>query len=310
MYYILFGKDTFRSHQFLTKTIDKFGQKYGQSDIDIAEPTTLGEIKAKTAFSMFSAARLVVIKHFFKNSNLTEQKELLSWLETIKELKDLILVFWEEDELDKKIQAKLNEGAIRNFSELDSRQTKDWIKKTAASAKLKIEEAAADKTVAYFGSDLWKISGEIEKLICYAKNGSKDIITDQMVDLVSEGSTNYSIFELTDSLGSRNLKKSWEVLDYFLKTDDPFRTMGMIASQVRNLLLVFYSKKEQKDLSALGAKIHPYVMKKTADQLRNFDEATLKKIHDSLLQTDLWIKTGRLEPALGIKRLILKVCEK
>jgi len=53
--------------------------------------------------------------------------------------------------------------------------------------------------------------------------------------------------------------------------------------------------------------MHPYVVKKTLAQLKNFSGPDLRRIYQKLFSFDLAVKTGRLQPELALEMLILEI---
>ena len=87
----------------------------------------------------------------------------------------------------------------------------------------------------------------------------------------------------------------------------------MIVYQFRNLLIVkdFLERgvTSQWDLSK-KAGLHPYVAGKTLVQAKNYSIDDLKTIYQMLLEYDLKMKTGQIDPKTGLDLLVVKLCNK
>jgi len=83
----------------------------------------------------------------------------------------------------------------------------------------------------------------------------------------------------------------------------------MLAYQFRNLLKLKALSEKNIPYYALAkqANLHPFVVKKSQDQLRNFSLAQLKKIYRQLSQIDLAIKTGRLDQQTALDLLVAEI---
>jgi DNA polymerase-3 subunit delta len=54
-------------------------------------------------------------------------------------------------------------------------------------------------------------------------------------------------------------------------------------------------------------KMHPFVLRKTFDQSKNFSFQALKNIYEKLAQTDMAVKSGRLESRAALDLLVAEI---
>jgi len=145
---------------------------------------------------------------------------------------------------------------------------------------------------------------EIEKLLVYVDCKRPVEIGDVEKLTPNQGEAN--VFKMVDALSNRDSKIAQKLLNRLLEDDDPLRLFGMIVRQYRLLLLT-------KELSNNGygeaeiakkLKIFPFVSRKLINQVRNYSVDDLKNIYHQLLQTDLSIKTGKVEGGTAIDILV------
>ncbi len=55
-------------------------------------------------------------------------------------------------------------------------------------------------------------------------------------------------------------------------------------------------------------KKHPYVVTKTLSQTKNFSPKELDKIYKKIFETELRIKSGRMESKTALNLLVTKLC--
>ncbi|MDQ1284235.1 MAG: polymerase subunit delta, partial [Patescibacteria group bacterium] len=296
---------------------DKSGS--GLSSFDCAEEKNAVQ-KIRDVFgtaNLFSSKRLLIIRNLISDGSEEEQKNVLEFLKKdIKKFeddKDAVAVFWEK-ETPKKNNAlyKLLEktGKKQNFEKLSGARLNAWILKRIKELdeKASISKNALDKLVAFVGSDTQVLDAEIQKLANYAE---KDMISEKDVEILVRASVDANIFATVDALGANNKKEALKLLHNHLeKGDDPFYIFSMFIYQFRNLLKVADFKdrgmSSEYEISRVS-KIHPFVVKKSLAQLRNFSFEELKKVYDTLLEIDVKVKTGKLDMKLALDKFVAEL---
>lgn len=330
MIIFLYGPDTFRSRQKLKEIKEKFIREIDKSGLNIetlnGADLEVQEFEKAIATPPFLAKkRLVIIEDLIaKNKGQKLQKEILETLEK-NSLQDTIIVFWEGNldqpkakKLRSKISAKRSnllfarlqkEKYAQEFDLLSEaevyRFTETEIKKRGG----KIQIPALKLLVDLVGNDLWQMNSEIDKLLALSKN---EIIGLEMVENLVKNKLEEDIFKLTDALGQKNKKLALKLLaDQLENNASPTELLAKITWQFRNLLIVknFVEKNgagypSQRLTFQLG--LHPFVVKKTLDQVKNHDLNQLKKIYQNLLKIDYKIKTSSIDPEVLFDLLIIK----
>lgn len=307
MLYLIFGKDSFRIREKLNQIKEKFIEKTG-FDLDVEvfdESAFLEQIKnAIESRGFFTIHKLLVFKDFVSQGNPQTQKDLAKLLDKIPD--SIYLVFIEKEEKSKNpIWKKIkNKGKIWQFTPLNYYGTLDWIQKKTES---KGGEIASDaiRTLAFFiGNDLWRLDSEIEKLITY--KGRKKILIEDVEKLVKP-EFSPGIFDLIDNIAIKNLSKSQIILKQLLDSgENPLYIHTMIVYQFRNLIKIkFLTSSGLKSFDIREkTRLHPFVVQKSLEQVENFSFESLKKIYSKLLDAEIAIKTGKIEPDLALELLV------
>jgi len=294
MLIFLYGQDSFRSREELKKMIEKEEKaslnwfNFVKIDAKENEVEIFEQIRqSANTVSMFSENKLIVIENVFSAPEET-QKDILEFLKTKNMEKDLdtTIVFWTDEintksELYKYLKTK---AKCQEFKPSEGAQLRNWIKIYISEQDGKIETSASDRLIEYIGSDLWRMSNEINKLLDYNKE-----IKLENVELLVKPEIDLNIFELIDAMGYKNKAKALKLFNQHLeKGADEFYVLSMIIYQLRNLVLV-------KSTPTAKLKLHPFVIRKSLQQARNFTWDELKKIYYQLMTIDLEAKIGKTD---------------
>lgn len=321
MILFFFGEDTYRLNQKLKALKEKFiSASLGDTNLAILDGETITYdkmIRQILAMPFLAKTRLVIVENIFKKG----KKEILEKIPNIltKVPSSTVLVFVEEGLPDRRTSLfkKLNQPGqahstssvqAQEFKLLESEPLKRWLKKEVEERGGDIDSASTSKLIDYIGSDLWRMSNEIEKLSSYGKK-----ITPENIELLVQPQIQSNIFDLMDAIADRNLKKSMKEL-YQLFDDGKAEhyILSMIVLEYRNLLIA-------KDLNqraagklnqwtlAKKASMHPFVAQKTLALASKYSLEDLKKIYGVLLNFDYKIKTGKIEPKVALELLVFKL---
>lgn len=323
MIIFLYGEDAFRSHQKLIDIKEKYFKSdksgSGLSVFDCEdERQAAGKIITVLGISnLLAPKRLVIVKNIISAGTDQERDKLKEFLKTrakfLNEDKDTVLVFWENNSLKKTgalFKFLEKNSKKQEFTKLSGAKLNQWILKTLSEIdpKAKISEPALEKLAAFCGNDSASVFSEIRKLADYA--GGK-MITEADVDLLVKSNIESNIFSMVDALGANNKKEALRLIHERLeKGDDPFYLLSMFSYQFRNLLKI--SDLEENGISSEYeiskiTKMHPFVIRKSFGQIRNWKLARLKEIYRKLSEMDTKIKTGKLEIKLALDKFVAEL---
>jgi DNA polymerase-3 subunit delta len=201
-------------------------------------------------------------------------------------------------------------GRILSFDLPDKNNRPRWIVERAERYGAEIELRAAHQLAERVGDDLMRADSELAKLATYA-NGRA--ITEADVDLLTPYTPEANIFNMVDALGQRRGGEALRLLRQLLDGgDEPLRVFGMIIRQYR-LLLQMKEQLDRGQTARSAAKVmdvHPYVAQKLAPQTNFYSLDLLERIYHFLLETDLEIKTGQMDPELALEALVTRLAGK
>jgi DNA polymerase III subunit delta len=137
------------------------------------------------------------------------------------------------------------------------------------------------------------------------------MITEKDVDQLVNASLDSNIFTTIDAIGANNKKEALFMLhNHIKKGDDPFYIFSMFLYQFRNLLKIADLRESgissEYEISKI-TKMHPFVIRKSLGQIRNFTFEKLKNIYQKLGEMDTQIKTGKIDIKLALDKFVAEL---
>ena len=237
----------------LSESEKEFNQTvlYG-ADVDI---NTV--INAAKRYPMMSEHQVIIVKEAQALDNI---EELVYYLH--KPLMSTILVFCHKHgSLDKrkKIAGEIDKVGIL----FESKKIKENLLPTFISSYLKrktvdIDAKSASMLAEFVGSDLNRLTGELEKLIITLPQGTKRVTSEQIEKNIGI-SKDYNNFELKNALIEKDVLKANKIIKYFdenPKANPLQMTVSLLFNFYSNLMVAYYApeKTDQSVASWLGLK--------------------------------------------------------
>ena len=251
--------------------------------------TTIEEVVSNAKRYPMMADRQVVI--------VREAQELSRYIDKLESYVEnpqptTVLVFaYKYKTLDKRKKVtKLLEkfGVVFESKKLYDNQVGDWIKRVLSGQGYAIEPKAAAILVEFLGTDLSKISNELDKLKIILPKGHT--ITAKDIEENIGFSKDFNNFELRSALGEKNQLKSYQIVDYFAQNpkDNPMVvTTAMVFSYFSQLLQYHGLKDKSKFNVAKELKINPFFVKDYELASRNYPMRKVSGIIGTLRDIDV-----------------------
>lgn len=196
-------------------------------------------------------------------------------------------------------------GKVLSFDLPDERERPRWIERRAGRHGVEIEQQAAFELARRIGEDLTLADTELEKLATYTGGARPIAVSD--VEMLTPYTPEAGIFDMVDALGKRQGQEALGLLRRLLdEGQEPLSIYGMIIRQYR-LLIQMREQLDRGQTPQSASKVvgmHPYVAGKMAEQARYYSMDALEDIYRRLLDVDLEMKTGQIEPELALERLV------
>lgn len=312
MIYFYYGEDTYTLKKTIKDITDAFvkieGSDFNVSILSGAKLTVQEFEKNVFTAPFLGSKRLIIINDFLLECADSDLKKAISSeLGNIPE--SSVVVFADAGKPDKR------ESIFKNLTKLSTAKAYDeptdldikrFIEMTVSENKFKIDSAASFQLSLFCGRDYWRIENELYKLISYAKYLGKGTIVEADVMMLVQPVNNFMVFDLTDALADRNVKKAIKIYYSILKGgEDETKVFNMIIYHIRNMILVNSVHVNNESEIAKATSLHPYVVKKIMLSLRMFEESKLHQLYKKLSDIDWKIKTGVLDIGTALDLLLV-----
>ncbi|RNC89957.1 MAG: DNA polymerase III subunit delta [Allomuricauda sp.] len=202
-------------------------------------------------------------------------------------------------------------GQLFESKKLYENQVSDWIRKLLQGKGKKILPKASAMLVEYLGTDLSKISNELDKLALVVADDAE--ISPQIIEQYIGISKDYNNFELKKAIGERDLSKASRIINYFSQNpkDNPFVVTITLINTFFTQLLQYHglSDHSPKNVSrVLG--INPYFVGEFQIAAKNYSMKQISQILSDLRELDLKSKglgASNMSQSDLLKELFAKV---
>lgn len=322
--YLFYGEEIFLLDSAVKKIKKIFGELINGINYIQIDENNIKEVISDIDTPAFGFDRkLIIIKNSGilkkdgkrKNSELSELKEKLSEyinknIEYINE--SSCIIFIEEDVEKQKLYKAIDKnGVICNFENQKPIQIAKRIKSICNAYKVKIDDQTLMYLIEQCGLDMQNLINEIRKLIEY--EGENGTILKKDIDSLCSKQIQSVIFELTDSLGNKNIEKSMEVLNGLIYNKEPIqKIMITLYNHFKKLYFVQIAIKNKKDI-AESLELKPnqmFLINKYKNQTRYFSENDLKHILEDFIELDTNYKIGLIDINIGLESILCKYCSK
>ncbi len=202
-------------------------------------------------------------------------------------------------------------ACILETKKLYDNQIPNWIRTTIQNKGFHCAPIAAHLLAEYLGSDLSKISKEIEKLSLVVDKGTE--ITPELIEKHIGISKDFNNFELKKALGERNIEKALKIVQYFYHNpkENPFVVTLAVLHNFFSQLMQYHTLSDHKPKSvASQLGISPYFVEEFAVAAKNYPLKKVSQVLSVLRDLDVkgkGVDSGRMTHADLLKELIYKI---
>lgn len=292
----------------LTDTEKEFNLSvvYG-ADVDIA--TVINSAKR---YPMMSEHQVVIVKEAQSIRNIDELSYYLQ-----KPLRSTILVMCHKHgvlDRRKKLAAEIEKvGILFESKKLKETQLPAFITSYMKRKGVDLEPKATSMLADFVGTDLSRLTGELEKLIITLPKGQTRVTPEQIERNIGI-SKDYNNFELRSALVERNVLKANQIINYFEKnpkTNPLQMTLSLLFGFYSNLMLAYYApeKSEQGIASFLGLK-SPWQAREYQTAMKRYSGVKTMQIIGEIRYTDAKSKgigNSSLTDSELLRELIFKI---
>lgn len=292
----------------LTDTEKEFNQTvvYG-ADVDIATV-----INAAKRYPMMSEYQVVIVKEAQAIRNM---EELSFYLQ--KPLKSTILVLCHKHgvlDRRKKLAAEIEKvGVLFESKKLKEAQLPAFITAYLKRKGVDLEAKAAAMLADFVGTDLSRLTGELEKLIITLPKGQTRVTPEQVERNIGI-SKDYNNFELRNAIVEKDVLKANKIIKYFEenpKTNPIQMTLSLLFGFFSNLMLAYYApEKSEQGIAAFVGLKSPWQSREYLSAMRRYSGVKTMQIIGEIRYADAKSKgvgNSSLSDGDILRELIFKI---
>lgn len=237
-------------------------------------------INAAKRYPMMSKYQVVVVKEAQAIRNI---EELIYYLQ--KPLQSTILVLCHKHgvlDRRKKLSAEVEKsGVLFESKKIKEAQLPVFITSYLKQKSVDIESKAVSMLADFVGTDLSRLTGELDKLVITLPP-EQSRITPVLIEKNIGISKDYNIFELRNALIEHNILKANQIVKYFEenpRTNPIQMTLSLLFSFFSNLMLAYYAlDKSDHGVAAMLGLRTPWQAKDYINAMRKFNGVKVMKI--------------------------------
>lgn len=293
----------------LDHTLDE-GTRGFNLDVVYGSKTDIKEVIAHaSAFPLMSARRIVVVKEFEKLATNDQSKELLAaYLTRPLESTCLLLISPQPDFRKKPFTDLKKHAEIVECKPLYDNQVPDWILKRVKQLGKEVDPEACRLLQGYVGNSLRALQNELDKLFIYG--GDKKEITAADVTEVVGATKGFTIFDLQNAIGRKDLREALMILQSMLQLGQSPQMMIVMLTRFFTQLWKISELKGKRVSDAEMSKevgIHPFFLKQVVQYQSMFSRDHLEAGFQALLDADVTLKSTSRDPHLVMDLLLFEL---
>lgn len=321
--YLLYGEELFLLETILKKIKTLFGETIKGINYILIDESNINELIANIETPAFGYEKKLIIARNTgilkkegkrKNTETAKIKEKINNYikENIKIINESTVLVFVEEEADKKQELyttieKL--GTVCQFEYQKPLQIEARIKAICNSYKVQIDNSTLRYFIECAGTNMQDVINEIRKLIEYA--GTNGTIKREDIDKLTIKKLESVIFDLTDTLGKKDIAKALEVLQNLIYAKEPIQKILItLYNHFKKLYFTTIVLKYNKDIiTSLNLKPNQtFLVNKYKTQAKYFKEKELKEILQNLRDLDFNYKNGLIDLQVGLESILCAYC--
>ena len=290
--YFLMGEESYyidKISDFIEETVLDEAEKGFNQQVMYGRDATIEDIVgAAKRYPMMAERQVLIVKEAQDLSRNIEK--LVSYAENPQPTTVLVLNY-KYKKLDKrkklyKVIAK--SGLIFESKKLYENQVSDWIRRVLSGKKYQVEPKAAQMLVEFLGTNLSKISNELDKLMLILSEGT--IINPTHIEENIGISKDFNNFELRKAVGEKNVVKANRIIAYFAenpKNNPMVMTISLLNSFFTQLLLFHSLDDRSKNSVAKMLGVNPFFVDEYFLAARNYPMRKVAQVIAFLRDADI-----------------------
>ena len=267
-------------------------------------------VSSAKRFPMMAERQVIIVK---EAQDLSRSIDKLESYATNPQPSTVLVFNYKYKKLDKRkkvYKAIAKNGVIFESKKLYENQVSDWIRRVLGGKKYNIEPKSAQMLVEFLGTDLSKISNELNKLTSILP--AETIISPNHIEENIGISKDFNNFELRKAIGNKDVVKSNRIINYFIqnpKSNPLVMTISLLNSFFTQLLMYHGLKDKSKASVARALGVNPYFVDDYVSAARNYPMRKVSQIINFLRDADVKSKGVGANQSHGdiLKELVFKI---
>ncbi len=333
MLYILLGEDDFSRRQSLEEI------KAGAGDPSLlaantttfdGQQVTLDELRtACETVPFLTEKRLVIVNGLLRrfepksspgrqkkttraaNNQQNEYKPFSTYIAKTPDSTTLVLIDGRISANSPLLKELSSQAEVRSFPPLREAKLRQWIQQQVREEGGSISPTAVNLLAKLVGSNLWIMTGEINKLVLFT---SGHRIGEEEVRMIVSHAEETSVFTMVDAILELKAGVAEELLQRLLeKGAAPAYILVMLLRQVEMIVRVKELRNQKRSSTEIQNRLgltSEFVLRKTTELADRYPWRRLKEMYHKLLEADLSIKTGKYDGELALNILIADLCQR
>ncbi|WP_111660836.1 DNA polymerase III subunit delta [Olleya aquimaris] len=202
-------------------------------------------------------------------------------------------------------------GYVYESKKLYDNQVPDWIRRVLSPKGYSITPKAAQMLVEFLGTDLSKISNELEKLQIVLPKDTQ--ITPDHIEENIGISKDYNNFELRKAIGTKNTAQAFKIVHYFADNpkDNPMVVTVSLLFNFFSQLLHLHGMSDKNPRNVASAlRVNPYFVNEYLDAARNYPMRKVSQVIATLREFDVkskGVNSNAVPQGDLLKELLVKI---
>lgn len=289
--YLLSGEEAFfidEISDYIEANVLGEGEKeFNQTILYGKETDVATVISVAKRFPMMSDHQVVIVK---EAQELKKIEELASYASQPLD-STLLVLCYKYKKFDKRktfTKTVAKSGVCFESAKLYENKIPEWINAQLKQKGYTIRPKAALMLCEFLGTDLSKISNEIGKLEINLPKGTE--ITDVIIEENIGISKDYNVFELQKALGSKDVFKANQIVNYFAanEKDNPMpKVVGVLNMFFSKLLVYHVLKDKSQNNIARALSVNPFFVNDYQRAAQSYPFKKLTEVISLLREYDM-----------------------
>lgn len=302
-----------------TNVLDESEKEFNQSvlyGLDVSADDVIGAAKR---FPMMSEYQVIIVKEaqnikdLFSKGKDKSKSSFEAYLENPQK-STVLVICYKGKTVDKRTAAAktiAKAGVLLESKKIYDTQVPNWINNYLKGKDYSIGPKAAALLTEYLGTNLSKVSNELDKLTISLSPKSE--ITVEHIQKNIGISKDYNVFELQSAIGKKEILKANRIVNYFAantKEAPLIMTVASLYNYFSKILRYHFVTDKSKNNVASKLGVHPFFVGEYESVAKNFSLRKLKAVFGYLREYDLKSKgVNNISASEGelLKELVFKL---